>query len=97
MPMYTLYPCKPDGSAATFEALQLRDDAGAAVCAEALIRLHPECAYVNVWQGDRKVLKMDRTKPPNLDLGPFETRPAFRTARRAPSGERGPRGQPGRR
>lgn len=78
MPMYTFYPCKPDGSAATFEALNLSDDASAAERAKKLIRLHPECAYLNVWQADRKVLKVDATGPANLNFGPFEAIHPFR-------------------
>ena len=97
MPMYTFYPCKPDGSATTFEALDLGDDATAAERAGRLIGLHPECAYVNVWQADRKVLKLGRLGPAKVSFGPFETTRPFRNTQPDPSGGGGPEGRARRR
>ncbi|CAN7143487.1 hypothetical protein LJR225_000091 [Phenylobacterium sp. LjRoot225] len=56
MPIYTFYPCRPDGSSATFEAFELANDAEAQRRALALLPQHPTCAFVTVWQGDREVM-----------------------------------------
>lgn len=57
MPIYTFYPCRPDGSAPTFEAFDLESDVEAQRRAIELLAQHPSCAYVTVWQGDREVLR----------------------------------------
>ena len=56
MPIYTFYPCRPDGSSTTFEAYELEDDSEALQRAVELLAQHPSCAFVTVWQGDREVL-----------------------------------------
>jgi hypothetical protein len=56
MPLYTFYPCRPDGSSTTFEAFELADDDEAQRRAMELLAAHPTCAFATVWQGDREVL-----------------------------------------
>jgi len=56
MPIYTFYPCRPDGSSSTFEAFELTNDLEAEERAARLREQHPSCAFVTVWQGDREVL-----------------------------------------
>jgi hypothetical protein len=60
MPIYTFYPCRQDGSAATFEALELASDREARDRAARLLEQHPSCAAMVVWQGDRRVLALPR-------------------------------------
>jgi hypothetical protein len=61
MSLYTLYPCKADGVSASFEVFEFSSDADLNARAEQILIAHPSCAYVNVWQGDRKVLAVHRT------------------------------------
>ena len=61
MELYTFYPCKADGSAASFETFHLPDDAAALDRAAAVLSQHASCAYVAVWCGDRLVAR--RIKP----------------------------------
>lgn len=56
MPIYTFYPCRPDGSSTTFEAFELDGDDAARGRAALLQEQHPSCAFVTVWRGDREVL-----------------------------------------
>jgi hypothetical protein len=56
MPIYTFYPCRPDGSSTTFEAFELDGDDAACGRAALLLEQHPSCAFVTVWRGDREVL-----------------------------------------
>lgn len=56
MPIYTFFPCRPDGSSSTFEAFELDGDAEAQRRAAQLLAQHPSCAVMTVWQGDREVL-----------------------------------------
>ena len=58
--LYTFYPCDPDGSSQTFEAVELPGDRLAAERAELILRDHASCAYVAVWEGDRPVLTLAR-------------------------------------
>ena len=55
MKFYTLYFCRSDGSAITFELLEFLDDREAHEKAGAILRDHPTCAYVRLWEGDREV------------------------------------------
>lgn len=58
--LYTFYPCDPDGSSQTFEAVELPGDRRAGERAELILRDHASCAYVAVWEGDRRVLTLAR-------------------------------------
>jgi PAS domain S-box-containing protein len=62
MPIYTFYCCKPDGSATTFEAHVLKGDDAAHERATLLVRQHPSCAYVAVFDADREVVKAHQPK-----------------------------------
>jgi hypothetical protein len=67
--MYTFYLCKEDGSAASFEAFELQGDAEVTPRAAAMLNQHPGCAFVNVWQGDRKAMRLDRETARELAFG----------------------------
>lgn len=56
MPIYTFYPCRRDGSSATFEAFELDGDDDARKHAAVLKQQHPTCAFVTVWRGDSQVV-----------------------------------------
>ena len=60
MAVYTFYLCRPDGSAASFEAFELASDAEARRRAPQILAEHPSCAYVAVWDGDRCVATRHR-------------------------------------
>lgn len=58
MPLYTFYPCKPDGSAPSFEAFDLVSDDAAALFARSLLFEHPCAAWMSVWRDERQVLTL---------------------------------------
>ncbi len=60
MPLYTLYPCRPDGSSDTFATFELADDGEAGLRALHLLDRHATAAYVAIWCGERKVATRDR-------------------------------------
>lgn len=69
MPLYLFFPCKPDGFAPSFEALQLASDDVAAHLARALLREHPHAASMSVWRDERQVahvLREPERKPGRL-------------------------------
>jgi hypothetical protein len=70
MSIYTFYPCQPDGSSTTFQAIELAEDRSAAAHAAALLDQHPSCAYIAVWCGERKVLTYSRFDPGLQILAP---------------------------
>jgi hypothetical protein len=53
--LFTFYPCRADGSAVAFEALELADDATALARARAVLADHASAVEVVVWQGERRV------------------------------------------
>ena len=55
MPLYTFYPCREDGTSATFETFELADDGDARVRARKIGRDHESCSYVAIWCGARRV------------------------------------------
>jgi|GEM_PF-1592896 len=55
MPLYTFYPCREDGTSATFESHDLPDDSAAFVRAHAVAEAHASCTYVAIWCGNRMV------------------------------------------
>ena len=63
MPLYTFYPCKPDGSSESFLALELTDDGEAYVRALHVLDRHASASAVVVWHGERKVLTRARVHP----------------------------------
>jgi hypothetical protein len=71
MAVFTFYICKQDGSAASFEAFELESDTDAPDRANAMLAEHLSCAFVSVWQGERKVLTQQR-RPPRADVDRVE-------------------------
>ena len=60
MAIYTFYPCRDDGSAATFEAFDLSgDDDTAPVAATVLVR-HPSATFVSIYEADRRIGQIRR-------------------------------------
>lgn len=55
MALYTLYPCKPDGTSETFVTFELNDDAEAFLRALSILDQHPSAESVAIWWGERKV------------------------------------------
>lgn len=68
MPLYTIYPTKPDGVAATFEAMSCPTDSMAIAEALQLLGEHPSASHVVVWQGRRRVTTCARTSTPEPRL-----------------------------
>ena len=54
-PLFTFYPCLPDGSSSTFEMFEETDDTHALVRAQQVLREHSSATEVIVWQGERRV------------------------------------------
>ncbi|KQW73291.1 hypothetical protein ASC73_02760 [Phenylobacterium sp. Root1277] len=65
VPLYTIYPTKPDGVAATFEAMSCPTDKIAIAEALLLLSEHPTASHVVVWQGLRKVVSCGRVAEPD--------------------------------
>jgi hypothetical protein len=55
MPLFTFYPCRPDGSSAAFETIECSGDAAALVRARRVLEEHPSAVEVIIWQGERQV------------------------------------------
>lgn len=55
MPLYTLYPCRADGTSDTFLSFDLMDDGEAQIRALHVLDQHPTAAHVAIWCGERKV------------------------------------------
>jgi hypothetical protein len=60
MAIYTFYLCDPGGGASSFEAFALASDAEASERALKMLKEHPSCIYVDVWDDDRPVLQRYR-------------------------------------
>jgi hypothetical protein len=60
MPLFTFYPCRPDGSSTAFESLELHDDDDAVVRARRVLEEHTSASEVIIWQGERRVGVVDR-------------------------------------
>lgn len=56
MPLYTYYPCKPDGTSESFVSIELEGDEEARRRALAILDQHRSASHVAVWCGERKVL-----------------------------------------
>jgi len=63
MAMYTFYLCNLGGGADSFEAFDLGSDRDAPARALKMLRDHPSCTYVAVWDGERAVLERRRGRP----------------------------------
>ncbi|HXA39999.1 MAG TPA: hypothetical protein VNW53_13455 [Phenylobacterium sp.] len=61
MTIYTFYLCNLGGGASSFEAFELSSDAEAPDRALKMLKDHPSCAYVTVWDETRPVLVRHRT------------------------------------
>ncbi|WP_312160560.1 hypothetical protein [Phenylobacterium sp.] len=68
MPLYTIYPTKPNGVAATFEALSCPTDSIAVAEALLLLGQHASASHVVVWQGLRRVVTCERVPEPDPRL-----------------------------
>ncbi|WP_337188513.1 hypothetical protein [Phenylobacterium sp.] len=55
MPLFTFYPCRPDGSSTAFETFEHEDDAHALARAGRVLSEHDSAVEVVVWQGERQV------------------------------------------
>jgi len=64
MPMYIFYPCLDDGSATSFEAYELEDDAAARERAELVLESHASAVQVRVWRDGVALAPLGRTPPP---------------------------------
>ena len=64
MPMFTFYPCRPDGSSTAFESIEVLNDAGALVRARRVLAEHSSAVQVVIWQGERRVGVVDRQRDP---------------------------------
>jgi hypothetical protein len=60
MALYTFYPRMRDGSALTFDAIELDDDEQALGHCQLVLAEHPSATQVIVWEGDRRVCRLDR-------------------------------------
>lgn len=63
MPLYTLYPCKADGSSETFHTMDLSNDTEAYARALEILDQHPSCTQVVAWCGERKAVTRTRLYP----------------------------------
>ncbi|THD60156.1 hypothetical protein [Phenylobacterium sp.] len=61
MAIYTFYLCNLGGGADSFEAFDLGSDADAPDRALQMLRDHPSCTYVAVWDDQRPVLERHRS------------------------------------
>jgi hypothetical protein len=64
MPLFTFYPCRPDGSSTAFESLELRNDAGALDRARRVLEEHVSATEVVIWQDERRVGAIVRQHDP---------------------------------
>ena len=63
MPLYTFYPCHPDGTSETFVTFELVDDEEASLRAVHVLDQHASASHVVVWCGARKVRARQRALP----------------------------------
>jgi hypothetical protein len=55
MAMYVLYPIDERGLAPVFTARELAPDGAANALADSLLTEHPQCAYIAIWQDNRRM------------------------------------------
>jgi hypothetical protein len=63
VPIYTFYPRMSDGSALTFDAVELADDQAAIDHCSLVLSEHMSATEVVVWDGDRRVYGVGRGVP----------------------------------
>lgn len=66
MAIYTFFPRKSDGSALTFEAIELADDQAAMDHCRWVLSEHLSATEVVVWDGDRRVHGARRSMAPRF-------------------------------
>jgi len=81
MPLYTFYPCKPDGTSETFITFELADDTEAHILALRILDEHVTASQVVAWQGEHKALTTLRAHP-DLPAGPVRLAPPDLAAER---------------
>lgn len=64
MPLFAFYPYRADGSATGFETYELADDVSAMRRADGVLAEHRSSAEVVVWQGERRVGAVTRSRHP---------------------------------
>lgn len=64
MPLFTFYPCRPDGSSTAFETFELPDDDQALGRARQVLREHASSVEVVIWHGERRVGAVARATTP---------------------------------
>jgi len=70
MPMYIFYPCLEDGSATSFEAYELEDDAAAAEQGAAVLATHESATLVTIWRDGEALDPVRRDAAANRPRGP---------------------------
>ena len=60
MPLFTFYPCRPDGSSTAFETFELPDDQQALTTARRVLDEHASSVEVVIWSGERQVGVIER-------------------------------------
>ncbi|HEV2530333.1 hypothetical protein [Phenylobacterium sp.] len=73
MPLYTFYPCRPDGSSVTFETVELEDDGQAFIHCLDILDQHLSASHVVAWCAERRVTARHRA---HADLAAVIPRPA---------------------
>ena len=74
MALYMFHLCNLRGEAPSFEAHDLAQDSQTYPKAGQLLREHPSCDHVEVWQGERPVLARHREEPSLRPIRPHEVR-----------------------
>jgi hypothetical protein len=72
MAVYVFQLCNVRGEAPSFEAHELAQDSQTYLKAGQLLREHPSCDHVEVWDGDRGVLARHRQEPSLRPIRPYE-------------------------
>jgi|GraSoiStandDraft_4_1057263.scaffolds.fasta_scaffold29199_1 hypothetical protein len=60
MALYTFYMCNSDGGSNALEVFDLASDINAEIFAQRMLREHPSCAYVAIFEKDRAVATRHR-------------------------------------
>lgn len=64
MPLYTFYPCHPDGVSETFLTCELQTDGAAHHYATGVLDLHASASCVSIWCGERNIATHHRAPSP---------------------------------
>ncbi len=64
MPLFTFYPCRPDGTSTAFETFEAAHDTAALALAERVLHEHASAVQVVVWQGERRIGAITRVEHP---------------------------------